>query len=52
MMEALHADGVKLVLTESLGRLARDLMVQESILHDLKRNGFDWCPSPTGSLQR
>jgi DNA invertase Pin-like site-specific DNA recombinase len=41
MMEALHADGVKLVLTESLGRLARDLMIQESILHDLKRNGFD-----------
>ena len=26
---------------ESLGRLARDLMVQESILHDLKRHGFD-----------
>lgn len=41
MMEALHADGVKLVLVESLGRLARDLMVQESILHDLKRNGFE-----------
>jgi DNA invertase Pin-like site-specific DNA recombinase len=41
MMEALHGDGVKLVLVESLGRLARDLMVQESILHDLKRNGFD-----------
>jgi DNA invertase Pin-like site-specific DNA recombinase len=41
MMEALYGDGVKLVLVESLGRLARDLMVQESILHDLKRNGFD-----------
>ncbi len=41
MMEALHGDGVKLVLVESLGRLARDLMVQESILHDLKRNGFE-----------
>jgi len=40
MMEALHSNGVKLVLVESLGRLARDLMVQESILHDLKRNGF------------
>jgi len=40
MMEALHGDGVKLVLVESLGRLARDLMVQESILHDLKRHGF------------
>lgn len=41
MMEALHSNGVKLVLVESLGRLARDLMVQESILHDLKRNGFE-----------
>jgi len=40
MMEALHSNGVKLVLVESLGRLARDLMVQESILHDLKRHGF------------
>jgi len=41
MMEALHGDGIKLVLVESLGRLARDLMVQESILHDLKRHGFE-----------
>lgn len=41
MMEALHGNGVRLVLVESLGRLARDLMVQESILHDLKRNGFE-----------
>src|SRR5262245_60474966 len=41
MMEALHSDGVRLVLVESLGRLARDLMIQESILHDLKRNSFD-----------
>ena len=41
MMEALHGDGIKLVLVESLGRLARDLMVQESILHDLKRHSFD-----------
>src|ERR1017187_9517336 len=40
MMTELHADGVKLVLVESLGRLARDLMIQESILHDMKRNGF------------
>ena len=40
MMTALHADGVKLVLVESLGRFARDLMIQESILHDLTRNGL------------
>lgn len=38
MMTALHADGVKLVLVESLGRFARDLMIQESILHDLTYN--------------
>jgi len=36
LMEALHADGVKLVLAEKLDRLARDLMIQESILRDLK----------------
>ena len=41
MLTELHADGVRLVLVESLGRLARDLMVQESILHDMKRNGFE-----------
>jgi DNA invertase Pin-like site-specific DNA recombinase len=41
MMESLHSNGVKLVLVESLGRLARDLMVQESIIHDLKRHGFE-----------
>jgi DNA invertase Pin-like site-specific DNA recombinase len=40
-VEALHSNGVRLVLVESLGRLARDLMVQESILHDLKRHGFE-----------
>lgn len=41
LMTALHADGVRLVLVEKLDRLARDLMVQESILEDLKRNGFE-----------
>jgi len=40
MMEALHSDGVKLVLIENLSRLARDLMVQESIIEDLNRHGF------------
>ena len=39
-MEALHADGVKLVLVENLSRFARDLMVQEWILHDLTRKGW------------
>jgi DNA invertase Pin-like site-specific DNA recombinase len=41
MMVALQADGVKLVLCEALHRLARDLMIQESILHDMKRNGLE-----------
>lgn len=41
MMEALHSNGVRLVLVESLSRLARDLMIQESIIHDLKRNSFE-----------
>ena len=40
LVQALHADGVKLVLVENLSRFARDLMVQESILHDLTRKGF------------
>jgi DNA invertase Pin-like site-specific DNA recombinase len=32
---------VKVVLIETLHRLARDLMVQESILADFKRHGFE-----------
>ena len=41
MMEALHGNGVKLVLIEKLDRLARDLMIQETIIGDLRKNGFD-----------
>ena len=41
MMTALHSDGVQLVLCEALHRLARDLMIQESILHDMKRHDFE-----------
>ena len=41
MMTALHANGVKLVLVEKLDRLARDLMVQETIIGDLRKHGFD-----------
>jgi DNA invertase Pin-like site-specific DNA recombinase len=41
MMEALAADGTKLVLIEKLDRLARDLMVQETIIGDLRKRGFD-----------
>lgn len=41
LMTALHSNGVKLVLVERLDRLARDLMVQETIIGDLRKNGFE-----------
>jgi DNA invertase Pin-like site-specific DNA recombinase len=40
LMIALHSNGVRTVLIEKLDRLARDLMVQESIIADFQRNGF------------
>jgi DNA invertase Pin-like site-specific DNA recombinase len=40
LMTALHGNGTKLVLIERLDRLARDLMIQESIIADFRRNGF------------
>src|SRR5438270_14067847 len=61
LLTALHGNGVKLVLVEKLDRLARDLMIQESILADLQRNGFqlvsavepDLCQDdPTRKLMR
>jgi DNA invertase Pin-like site-specific DNA recombinase len=41
LITALHSNGVKLLLIERLDRLARDLMIQETIIGDLRRNGFD-----------
>ena len=41
MMTALHANGVHLVLVEKLDRLAHDLMIQETIIGDLRKHGFD-----------
>jgi DNA invertase Pin-like site-specific DNA recombinase len=41
LFEALAANGTKLVLIEKLDRLARDLMVQETIIGDLRKRGFD-----------
>jgi DNA invertase Pin-like site-specific DNA recombinase len=41
MLEALVSNGTKLVLIEKLDRLARDLLVQETIIGDLRRRGFD-----------
>jgi len=40
MMVALMADGVKTVLIEKLDRLARDLMIQETLVADFRKNGF------------
>ena len=41
MLVALHSNGTKMVLVERLDRLARDLMIQESIIADMKRHGFE-----------
>jgi DNA invertase Pin-like site-specific DNA recombinase len=41
LMKALEANGVKVVLCERLDRLARDLMIQESIIKDIQRKGFE-----------
>jgi DNA invertase Pin-like site-specific DNA recombinase len=40
-MTALHSNGVKVVIVERLDRLARDLMVQETIVADLRKYGFE-----------
>jgi DNA invertase Pin-like site-specific DNA recombinase len=40
MMAALHSNGVKTIIIEKLDRLARDLMVQEACIADLRKNGF------------
>lgn len=37
---ALEENGVKTVLIEKLDRLARDLMVQETIIADMRKQGF------------
>ena len=41
LMTALHSNGVRVVIIERLDRLARDLMVQETIIADLRKNGFE-----------
>jgi DNA invertase Pin-like site-specific DNA recombinase len=41
MLEALLSDGVRLVLIEKLDRLARDLLVQETIIGELRKSGFE-----------
>ena len=41
MLQALHANEVRLVLIERLDRLARDLGIQEAIIADLQKHGFE-----------
>jgi DNA invertase Pin-like site-specific DNA recombinase len=41
LIAALHANGTKIVMIEKLDRLARDLMIQETILADLRKSGFE-----------
>lgn len=40
-MTVLHSNGVRTIVIERLDRPARDLMVQETIIADLQKNGFD-----------
>src|SRR5271156_3939095 len=41
LLVALHSNGTKLVLVERLDRLARDLMIQESIIADMRKNSLE-----------
>ena len=40
MMALLLSNGVRTIIIEKLDRLARDLMVQEACIADLRKNGF------------
>jgi DNA invertase Pin-like site-specific DNA recombinase len=40
MLKALFSNGVRTVMVEKLDRLARDLMVQEACIADLRKHGF------------
>lgn len=40
MIAALHSNGVRTIIVEKLDRLARDLMVQEAAIADLRKSGF------------
>ena len=41
MMTELYSDGVRIIIIEKLDRLARDLMVQEATIADLRKHGFE-----------
>ena len=48
MMVALMGNGVHTVVVEKLDRLARDQMVQETIIQSLLKQGFDLVSAATG----
>lgn len=41
MIAALHSNGVRTIIVEKLDRVARDLMVQEAAIADLRKHGFE-----------
>jgi len=49
-LESNDSDDVKVVLIERIDRLARDLMIQENILHDMKKHGVDIYSATDGDL--
>jgi DNA invertase Pin-like site-specific DNA recombinase len=48
MMVALMGNGVRVVVVEKLDRIARDQMVQESIIQSLLKNGFELVSAGPG----
>jgi DNA invertase Pin-like site-specific DNA recombinase len=51
MLATLHSNGVRTIIVERLDRVARDLMVQEAAIADLRKYGFELIsvaePDPT-----
>lgn len=44
-----NGHGIKTVIIEKVDRLARDLMVQEAIIRDFRKNGFDLISACEGA---
>lgn len=41
MLATMHSNGVRMIVVEKLDRLARDLMVQEAAIADLRKHAFE-----------
>ena len=41
MIATLHSNGVRTIVVEKIDRMARDLMVQEAAIADLRKHGFE-----------